>query len=260
MTTLELSNSKHEYQNTLTEKDFLKIQSYIFATFNYSSNSPERIEDYNKLLEATDFNIFTTDKVARELVGLLKKTNDKQTLELFKCMSNKEEFFQTNKNNFNISENVFHQHLSSINNHVHLRNTGDLSKYIFKLGIEHTYKVNIDIKVFLGTKMNDYDPFIEKIFFPFLSFVYFYPNHKLMGAWQLLEENKESLINQGQALKAFSHLRGSLEDKSSRFANWSEIDNKLITIEKDLLELTLSYQEKIVPDASVTTKAKKNKI
>lgn len=260
MTTLALSNSNHEYKDKLTEKEFLKIQTYIFATFNYASNSPERIDDYNKLLEITDFNIFTNDKVARELVGLLKKTNDKQTFELFKCMSNQEDFFKENKNKINLSKSVFNQHLGSINNHLHLRNASELSKYIFKLGIKHHYEVdNMDLKSFLNARTTDYDSIVEKTFFPFLSFLYFYPNHKLMGAWQLFEENKEELIGKGEVLKSFSQLRGALEDKNQRFLNWDEIDTKLISIEKDLLELVLSYQEDIVPVATVN-KIKRNKI
>lgn len=256
MSTLELSQSKHEYTEPLNEKDYLKIQSYIFATYNYSANSPERTSDYEKLLEITDFNIFKDDKVARELVGLLKKTNDKQTFKLFECMANNPSFFKKNKNGINISEDVFNHHLSSINNHLHLRKASDLSKYIFKLGIDKHYEVNTDMKPYLGIQSTNYEPINEKVFFPFLSFFYFYPNYKLMGAWVLLEENKDSLILNGKALSSFSQLRAKLEEKSNTIMNWEEVEKKLIFIEKDLLELTLSYQEKEIP----TARAKKNKI
>ena len=77
MATLTLSNSNHNYKEPLSEKEYLKIQSYILSTFNYTANSPERIDDFNKLLDITNFDIFTDNKVARELVGLIKKTNDK---------------------------------------------------------------------------------------------------------------------------------------------------------------------------------------
>lgn len=255
MATLTLSNSNHNYKEPLSEKEYLKIQSYILSTFNYTANSPERIDDFNKLLDITNFDIFTDNKVARELVGLIKKTNDKQCLELFKCISNREEFFKTNKNGVNLSNDVFYFHLGNIENHLHLRKANDLSKYIFKLGIQHHYVVETNMLTYLSTTSYDRTNIMEKTFFPLLSFFYFYPNHKLMGAWQLLEENKDELIANGQALKSFSNLRGHLEEKSSNINNWEKVEVKLATIEKDLLDLTLSYQETLV-----AMKSKKNKI
>lgn len=255
MTTLTLSNTSYDYDKSLTEKEFLKIQAYILSTFNYKANSPERIDDFNKLLDATDFNIFTDNKVARELVGLVKKTNDKQRLDLFKCISSRKEFFETNKNGVNLSNDVFYFHLANIENHLHLRKANDLSKYIFKLGIQHHYVLETNMLTYLNTYSHDRNPIMEKTFFPLLSFFYFYPNHKLMGAWQLLEENKEELIANAQVLKTFSTIKGNLEEKSSNINNWEAVEVKLSTIEKDLLDLTLSYQENLV-----TTKTKKNKI